>query len=444
MTSSIGAARKSYLKTTSAGLALVAVAVVFASGSLYSIGGPVGALLAGIGAVIAAAAAFVASAGAIVLARYKRSVRGGKDLFLELNRMREPTVIRAMRPPGPARARRWIVKRLCGHDLLVGDIVEVKPWAEIRSTLDDRGCLGELPYMPEMLGMCGRRARVFRSMHRLFDYKKSRRMRHMDGAVLLVGAVCNGSAHGACEAACHTVWKAEWLRRVPAGERLAGGLDFADSRKATHGPPPPDFGTRGPGFACQLTQLHAASLPISDRSVLRSLMPLVSGNVAPAALLVGWLTYLFNEVQHVRGGVGFPAITAADRAGGGHADPAVAAGDHVVVRSLPEILATLNDRLMHKGLWFEPDMSKHCGRLCTVQGEVRNLIDIVTGEMLTMKTPAYILQDVHFSGERQLFNAQYEPLFWRAAWLKPARERDPGAPPLDGSAGIESVRVPPH
>jgi hypothetical protein len=73
---------------------------------------------------------------------------------------------------------------------------------------------------------------------------------------------------------------------------------------------------------------------------------------------------------------------------------------------------------MNRGLWFEPDMLKHCGRRYCVQAEVKSLIDIVTGEMRTMKTPAYILHDVHFSGERQLFNAQYEPLFWRGVWLK--------------------------
>jgi hypothetical protein len=53
-----------------------------------------------------------------------------------------------------------------------------------------------------------------------------------------------------------------------------------------------------------------------------------------------------------------------------------------------------------------------------VTSEVTRLVDIVTGEIRTMKTPAYILQGVHFSGERQLFNAQYEPLFWRSAWLE--------------------------
>jgi hypothetical protein len=38
--------------------------------------------------------------------------------------------------------------------------------------------------------------------------------------------------------------------------------------------------------------------------------------------------------------------------------------------------------------------------------------------MRTKKTPLYILHDVHFSGERRQFNAEYEPLFWRGVWLR--------------------------
>jgi hypothetical protein len=71
---------------------------------------------------------------------------------------------------------------------------------------------------------------------------------------------------------------------------------------------------------------------------------------------------------------------------------------------------------------FETDMLKYSGQRFEVQSEVKNVIDIVTGEMRTMKTPAFILRDIHFSGERQLFNAQYEPLFWRSVWLKRAED----------------------
>lgn len=252
---------------------------------------------------IAAAAMFAASL--IVVARLRRAKRSECDLFLHLNRSRDEPVLRAAPPARSGWLRRALIRRLLGHDLLVGEEVEVKSWPEIRSTLDERGCLDHLPFMPEMLGMCGRRARVFRSMHRLFDHRKSRRMRHMNGTVLLIDVDCDGSAHGRCEAACHTIWKADWLRRIdPAPAARDSSSQSLDAAAAA---PMPSFGTTPP-FRCQLTQLHDASQPSDRLTVAEFLRPVVSGNVAPRAFAVGWLTYLFNDLQRLRGGTAFPTF----------------------------------------------------------------------------------------------------------------------------------------
>lgn len=403
----------SYFKTAAACTALVLLALLLAALGLNLLPTPVGPVVAALGIFTALVAATFASAGAVVLVRYKRAQRGERDMFLVLNRSREAGAIMAAAPPRVSWMRRWLAQRLSGHDLIVGDMVEIRPWSEIRPTLDERGCLDALPFMPEMVRMCGQRARVFRSMHRLFDYRKTRRMRQMDGAVLLVGLVCDGSSHGNCEAACHTVWKAAWLRRIEPGTSATTRAKDRDSSAASE----LQIVTQPPRYVCQLTQLHAASKPIDGRSIGRLLLPLISGNVAPAAFVVGRLTHLFNELQQFRKGVGFPEFETSEVNGGGLEEP-LQPGARVVVRSAAEIRWTLNDQFMHRGLWFEPDMMKHCGHRYEVQAEVRKLIDIVTGEMLVMKTPAYVLRDVHFSGERQLFNSQYEPLFWRSIWLR--------------------------
>lgn len=358
-------------------------------------------------------AAVYACSGVIVLLRYTRSANGRSDLFLKLNRRCEPSAITSSPARRRTRLRRWFARHTLGHDLIVGDWVEIKSWSEIRTTLDPTGRLEEMPFMPEMLAMCGKRARVFRSVHRVFDYRKSRRMRHMHGAVLLVGSQCDGASHGGCEAACHVIWKAAWLRRLEPNEGMTHSAQT---------PPAQDvdllrFGTTPPCYSCQLTQMHAASQPVADRSILNFFRPLIAGNVTLAAFCVGRLTYLFNGIQHRRGGDSFPFFEASVRAND-TSQGALKTGDDVIVRSSSEIRATLNDQFAHRGMGFETDMLKYCGRRLRVQSEITKLIDIVTGEMRTMKTPAYILDGAHFSGERQLFNAQYEPLFWRAVWLR--------------------------
>lgn len=405
----------SYVKTTVACLALALMALLLAVLGAYWLPQVVGSFVAAVGLLVASGAALCASAGAIVVIRYRRGVLAERDLFLELNRSREPDAIAAAVAARFTGARRWLARRVLGHDFLVGDWVETKSWAEIRATLDERGCLEQLPFMPEMLAMCGKRARVLRSVHRLFDYRKTRRMRHMVGAVSLVGTVCAGSSHGGCEAACHTIWKAAWLRRVEPRAETADSL-------ASPGPAGDtavlQFGTQAPRYLCQLTQLSLASQPVAGWSVVNFLRPVIAGNVSPAAFVVGSMTYLFNEIQRLRQGVGFPVFEPPVRNNEGRDDVRLSVGEKVVVRPSGEIRATLNDASLHRGLYFEPDMLKHCGHRYRVQAEIKKLIDIVTGEIRTMKTPAYILSDMRFSGERQLFNAQLEPLFWRAAWLQ--------------------------
>jgi hypothetical protein len=415
------AAGKSYVKTTVACSAIVPAALLSAFGAVHVHWLPrvLAILIATLSTLVALGAGTLASACAIVLVRYRRFIHGGRDLFLELNRSRDATAIRSGAAPRVWPFRRVLAHQLLGHDLVVGDLVEIRPWDEIRATLDERGCLEQLPFMPEMLGMCGQRAYVFRCLHRLFDYRKTRQMRHMEGTVLLVGGVCNGASHGGCEAACYTIWKSAWLRRIEPSEARSEPV-------RRPGPPNPDtavlqFGTTAPRYLCQLTQLQAASRPIDEWNAINTLRPLVAGNVTPAAFLVGWLTYLFNIIQHLRHGVTFPIFEPAAEATA-REDILFDTGDRVMVRSSAEIRSTLDDQLMHRGMWFEPDMFKYCGGHYRVRSRVKQVIDIVSGEMRTIKTPSYLLDDVRFSGERQLFNAQHEPLFWRGVWLQ--RDRD--------------------
>ncbi len=422
---------KSYCKTTAACLLFAAAIILSALVALLWVPPGFGAVISGVATLAVLAAASVACGGMVVIARYRRIAGGERDLFLALNRSREPSAIKAAPPPRATHLRRWLSRRLLGHDLITGDLVQIKSWNAIAATLNEHGRLAELPFMPEMLGMCGKRARVFRCAHRIFDYRKTRRMRHMDGAVLLIAAVCDGSNHGGCDAACHTIWNAQWLSRITADETAA------DTALA---PQPADpahiaalhFGTHPPRYACQLTQLHSASQPVADWSVANFLRPLVAGNVAPAAFAIACLTDWFNTVQQMRGGHGFPAFEAGGQSAPDPEEPLLEAGDQVVVRFSAEIRATLDGQLVHRGLGFELDMLKHCGHRYTVQSRIRRLIDIVSGEMRTMRTPAYLLRDVHFTGERQFFNAQYEPLFWRGVWLK--KESDSRAAQADDVA----------
>lgn len=179
-------------------------------------------------------------------------------------------------------------------------------------------------------------------------------------------------------------------------------------------------GTTGPDtYICQYTALHAATTAISDLDLCKSLRPWVAGNLTFPALVVAQSTKLFNTLQRLRGGSGYPNQPVA---GEGPSPEArhLEVGQRVRVRSPEEIGSTLDKRSMNRGLWFDRDMLKHSGHTYTVLKRVDRIIDDANGRMRTMKSPCLILEGVCYSGEFLAFNAQNDYLFWREVWLESA------------------------
>ena len=107
-----------------------------------------------------------------------------------------------------------------------GDLVHVRPAKEILATLDDRGELDGLPFMPEMVDQCGRTFRVLARADRVCDTisGQARSMRIAD-AVFLDDLRCDGSGHQTCQAVCRIYWKEAWLRPATAGPPRVQGDD---------------------------------------------------------------------------------------------------------------------------------------------------------------------------------------------------------------------------
>src|SRR5258708_7197865 len=95
-----------------------------------------------------------------------------------------------------------------------GDVVEVKSAAEILATLDAGGALDGLPFMPEMVGYCGRRFTVDKWADNICDTIHYTGSRRLPDSVLLEDLRCDGSGHDGCQAECRLFWKEAWLRPV--------------------------------------------------------------------------------------------------------------------------------------------------------------------------------------------------------------------------------------
>ena len=409
-------ARSSYLKTTA--LALAATLVVLVIAALCALlDDAVAKLMAFALAIVALAPLSLSLSGWLVLTRHRRTEVGATDLYLESNAGRREDAL--ARPDGfrAGMLRRLVARALLGHNFLVGDEIEIRSLDEIRGTLDQRGCLGGVPFQPEMSRLCGRRGQVFRSIDKIYDYGRTRRMRRLRGCVLVSGLRCDGSDHDSCQARCYMIWRTEWLRRPGDRQAIAGvaapaGIAPVRISEAVEG-----GGTRE-RYQCQFTELHAATTPMGAWQFGKELRPLVAGNVTLRTWLVGLGTRWFNLLQGLRGGSAFPPLPRpAAGAAAIEAQP-LSPGDTVIVRPLAEIASTLNPKNKHRGLWFDRDQTKHCGTTRRVLARVDRIIDDAHGQMLPMKTPCILLEGVDYSGETLNFNAQHDLFFWREVWLR--------------------------
>jgi hypothetical protein len=336
--------------------------------------------------------------------------------------------------PAPPRAR---------LDLRVGDVVVVRSEAEILATLDERGELDALPFMPEMLQFCGKQFTVDKVAHKLCDTVSRSGMRRMRDAVHLEGVRCAAGAHGGCQTACLFYWKEAWLERADGREQAAAPAD----EPLVTVPDLYGLATR-PGdtdgevlYTCQATELLRAApelLPL--RNVRQYVDDVRFGNAGVFGVVRAFLVGLFNHLQAVskrvlprrlwfRDGLRWRFVKGTlTKTPTGHTD--LQPGELVRIRSQAEIMSTLDKSLRNRGLGFEEEMARHCGREARVLRRVDRCIEESTGRMLQMKNPCIVLEDIICEGTYTAMCPRSIYAFWREIWLE--RVGEPAGP---GSAG---------
>jgi hypothetical protein len=334
-----------------------------------------------------------------------------------------------------------------------GEWVEIKSKEEILATLDPQGEIDGLPFMPEMLRHCGQRIRVAKSAHKTCDTVNQTGGRRMRDAVHLDGLRCDGSGHGGCQAKCLLFWKEQWLRpagegsgtapaALPAPSDDAGLAKFASTVRE---------GESEPTYRCQATQLYAATTPLRPWNPRQYIADVRSGNAsAREALKFLFLAALFNlrklgfghriavrlhEFAH-RKLVGTPAPYARGRVPAGTQTPLVVqdlqVGDLVEVKPHEEILATLNARNHNRGLSFDKEMVRYCGRQFRVGERVMRIVNEKTGKIMQFARPSYILEGAYCTSqysERRLLCPRLITPYWREAWLNKIDDAGQPAPP---------------
>jgi hypothetical protein len=332
--------------------------------------------------------------------------------------------------------------------LRVGELVEVRSVDEILATLDERGSLKALPFMPEMLRYSGKRFRVSRRAIKLCDTIDSTGMHRMYDTVHLEGLRCDGSAHGGCQAGCLLYWNEAWLKRIEPAERPAEPVP-GPQEPSGHATPVPvpallAAATRAVGatdpdedgdvtFSCQATELTRAAperMPWWDaRQYVRDV---AAGNASLIAMLRSLLVMLFNKFQAanrrflpglllIKNGKRWPFIDGRlTRTPTEVLD--LRPGELVEVRSKEEIFQTLDTKDRNRGMTFDTEMLKYCGKRARVLRRVERILDEKTGKMLHLKGDCIVLDGVTCTGDYNQYCPRSIYPYWREIWLRRIEE----------------------
>ncbi|WP_162234073.1 hypothetical protein [Mycolicibacterium goodii] len=326
--------------------------------------------------------------------------------------------------------------RLHGRRLLrVGDVVEIRPLAEIVATLDETGRLDGMPFMPEMAAYCGQRAIVAKRAHKTCDGHGN--LRWLDDTVHLEGLHCDGSAHGGCQARCLMYWKTAWLSRVARNDSGPGGQEQSSptadlaSQLARLGSTTYETSDGTVRYMCQSTEVNAATRPLPIGELKQYLWDVSSGNYTLAAFVRVMAKAVFNRYQRwstehlppvlwLRGGHRLDHIQ-----GHGVRTPKMTLdltiGEPVRIRPRHEIEATLSKNNANRGLLFDSEDATWCGSSSAVIDRVERFVDDQTGEMIEIKSDCVMLDGVGCRGEYWRMCSRGLPTYWREIWL----EREP-------------------
>ena len=329
--------------------------------------------------------------------------------------------------------------------LAVGQWVEVRSKTEILRTLDDKGQLDGMPFMPEMFQYCNKRLRVFKRAHKTCD--PDCKSRSLDNTVHLETR-CDGDAHGGCQAGCLLYWNEAWLkpvddegpsRGVPA-TLAASSSGCGESTVWQRARPSQTYGG-ALTYVCQATQVQHAGKVLKYWDIRQYIQDYLSGNVGLWRIVKGFIysmyfnlsqagigvgapmRWLYNKTHRIWGGSRWPRSTGTIPEG----QPTPTAnlnlqpGELVRIKSHEDILRTLNTGSKNRGLWWDAELVPYCGRTFRVLKRLTKAIDEKTGKMLDMKNPCIVLDSVICAARYspcRMFCPKETYAYWREVWLE--------------------------
>ena len=105
-------------------------------------------------------------------------------------------------------------QKISSTPLKSGDRVRVRPFYEIKTTLDEKGFYKGMLFIDDMVQFCGKIYKVFKRVNKVYMHR-DKKMQKCRGVVLLEGVLCHGyGAEIDCDRTCFFFWKEDWLEKI--------------------------------------------------------------------------------------------------------------------------------------------------------------------------------------------------------------------------------------
>ncbi len=301
----------------------------------------------------------------------------------------------------------------------VGQWVAVRSAKAIIATLDQHGCLDGLPFMPEMIPLCGKQLRIKRFANKTCVNADSVYIGTLENCVILQSSQrCDGAAHGGCEMGCQFIWKTDWLVELPENHTAPPTETPTDQdidQATNHRIAENAFADKANNkYRCQQTELVQIANPIGPLKLKQYIDDNRRDNISIFAItsfLCSLVTKkLFRQSDSLAGP--HPKRTPTQTL-------ALQVGQRVRVKSLEQIRETLDVNGSNRGLWFDPkEMGDFCGKEMVVSRKITKLIDEKTGFLRQLKEPTVVLSETECSGVFRRFCSRGMLHFWREIWLE--------------------------
>jgi len=172
-----------------------------------------------------------------------------------------------------------------------------------------------------------------------------------------------------------------------------------------------------------------------------------SGNVGVGWTARAFLIGVYNRLQdiaprglRVKGGKHWGDLVGRAVGKTPTGETGIQPGDVVRVKSREEIERTLNPELLNRGMGFDAEMARFCGRTARVARRVDHIIDEHTGKMLVMRSPCLVLEGIICEGAFSASCPRSITPYWREIWLEKISSA-PAPTPASDRADVDTTDV---